>query len=81
MSETSFRDKMGFGREVAGKSQAGRYRESDISDATELGKSGPFLGFLGVEKIFPLVGLGCEVSPSAQTPSKVNLFWGVLTHN
>ena len=54
---------------------------SDISDGGELGQNCPFLGFFGGRKIFPLVGLGCEVSPSAQTPSKVNLFGGVLTHN
>ena len=65
----------------AGKSRGSWHVRSDISDGEELGQSGPFLGFFGGRKIFPLVGLGCEVSPSAQTPSKVNLFGGVLTHN
>ena len=43
-SETSFLDKSPWRRLVAGKSQGSVYKESDISNATELGKSGPFLG-------------------------------------
>ena len=50
-SETSFPDKSGWRGDVARKSRGSRgavaeklYKESDISNATELGKSGPFLG-------------------------------------
>ena len=71
------RKSQGSRGEVAEKSRGSCHGGSGISDGEDVGRNGPFGGFFVSIIIFPFVGASCEVSPSPQTPSKVNLCWGV----